>query len=127
VTKVTTNNGTTNNSADNSTPNSNQSPTWIVTQQAINVLTIQEKVSMNTMCTPRILVKYAVNQVTPNFEHYAYPMVHPVTRETISSYKKLMHDPSTADFWKTAFGTDFGGMAQGTAKLVRRAQMECLS
>jgi hypothetical protein len=28
---------------------------WIVTQHAINLLTIQEKVLMNTMCTPRIL------------------------------------------------------------------------
>ena len=31
-----------------------------------------------------------------NLEHYANPMVHPVTGKTISSYKKLMHDPATA-------------------------------
>jgi hypothetical protein len=61
----------------------------IVTQQAINVLTIQEKVLMNTMCTPHVLVKYAVKQLVPNFEHYANPMVHPVTGETISSYNKI--------------------------------------
>ena len=68
-----------------------------MTQQAINVLTIQEKVSMNTMCTPRVLMKYAVKQLVPNFEHYANPIIHPVTGETISSYKKLMHDPAMAD------------------------------
>jgi hypothetical protein len=44
-------------------------------------------------------------------------MVHPVTRETISSYKKLMHDPATAEIWQTAFGKDFGGMAQGDIKM----------
>ncbi len=43
-------------------------------------------------------------------------MVHPVTGETISSYKKLMHDPATAETWQTAFGKDFGGMTQGDDK-----------
>ncbi len=51
-----------------------------------------------------------------HFEHYANPMVHPVTGETISSYKKLMNDPATAEVWQTAFGKDFGGMAQGDNK-----------
>ena len=43
-------------------------------------------------------------------------MVHPVTGRTISSYKKLMHDPATAEVWQTAFGKDFGSMAQGCNK-----------
>ena len=43
-------------------------------------------------------------------------MVHPVTGETISSYKKLMNDPTMAEVWQTAFGKDFGGMAQGDNK-----------
>ncbi len=43
-------------------------------------------------------------------------MVHPVAGETISSYKKLMHDPATAETWQTAFGKDFRGMTQGDDK-----------
>ena len=43
-------------------------------------------------------------------------MVHPITVKTISSYKKLMKDPATAEIWKTAFGKEFGGMAQGDNK-----------
>ena len=43
-------------------------------------------------------------------------MVHPITGETISSYKKLMKDPATAEVWQTAFGKEFGGMAQGDNK-----------
>jgi hypothetical protein len=31
-----------------------------------------------------------------DIEHYANPMVHPITGRTISSYKKLMHNPATA-------------------------------
>jgi hypothetical protein len=57
-------------------------------------------------------MKYTVKQLVPNFEHYTNPMVHPITGETISSNKKLMHDPAMADIWQTAFGKDFGGMAQ---------------
>ena len=37
----------------------------------------------------------------------------PITGETISSYKKLMNNPARAEVWQTAFGKDFGGMAQG--------------
>ena len=51
-----------------------------------------------------------------DFEHLAMPMVHPVTGETISSYKKLKNDPATAETWMTAFGKEFDGMAQGNNK-----------
>ncbi len=55
-----------------------------------------------------------------HFEHYANPMVHPITGETISSYIKLMNDLATAKVWQTAFGKDFGGMAQGDNKMVQK-------
>jgi hypothetical protein len=43
-------------------------------------------------------------------------MVHPTTGKSISSYKHLMHNPARSEMWKTAFGKDFGGMAQGNNK-----------
>ena len=48
--------------------------------------------------------------------HYANPMVHPVTGNIVSSYKKAMNEPSIGDLWKTAFGKEFGGLAQGDIK-----------
>jgi hypothetical protein len=87
-----------------------------VSQQAINVLTIREKSTYQLIFTPLALIKHAIVPVVHNFEHYANPMVHPVTGETILSYKKLMNDPATAEVWQTAFGKDFGGMAQGNNK-----------
>ena len=48
--------------------------------------------------------------------HYANPMVHPVTGDIVSSYKKAMNDTSNGDLWKTAFGKEFGGLAQGDNK-----------
>ncbi len=49
-------------------------------------------------------------------EHFACPMVHPITGITISSYKKLLNDPATAKVWQNAFGKEFGGVAQGDNK-----------
>ncbi len=86
----------------------------IVTRQAMNVLTLCEEALLSTIHTPLSLMQHA--KLPINFEHYANPMVHPVTGRTISSYKKLMHDPATAEVWQTAFGKDFGGMAQGCNK-----------
>jgi hypothetical protein len=43
-------------------------------------------------------------------------MVHPTTGKMITNYKQLMHDPQIADVWQTAFGKDFGGMAQSDDK-----------
>ncbi len=89
----------------------------LVTQQAINVLTIQEDVSLDTMYTPQALMNKRAQMLPTMFEHFASPMVHPITGETISSYKKLMNNPATAEIWQTAFWKDFGGMAQGDNKM----------
>jgi hypothetical protein len=92
----------------------------IVTQQAMNVLTIKKKAIFNAMFMPHDLMQHAVTPFTHHFEHYANPMVHPVTGEMISSCKKLMNDPATAEIWQTALGKDFGGMAQGNNKACQK-------
>jgi hypothetical protein len=80
----------------------------------INVLTLVEQASMSMTHTPHALMKYAKMPI--NFEHYANLMVNPVTGTTISSYKKLLHNPATAKVWQMAFGRDFGRIAQGDNK-----------
>jgi hypothetical protein len=91
---------------------------WRSTQtnrtHAINFLTLQEQAAFSKLHTLRALTKYA--KFPTNFDHYANPIVHPVTGKTVSSYKKLMHEPATAKVWQTAFGRDFGSMAQGDNK-----------
>jgi hypothetical protein len=47
------------------------------------------------------------------------------TGETITSYKKAMKDPATAEIWQTAFGKEFGGMAQGNDKTKQKEQTPC--
>ncbi len=59
----------------------------LVTQQAINVLTICETATAVTIFTPRNLLPHAKPSHSPHFKHYTSPMVHPGTGKTISSYK----------------------------------------
>ena len=80
----------------------------IVTRHAINLLTHQEQAAFNAITIPTKILKHT--KIPVKFKHYA---VHPVTGEQILSYKKLMNDPATSEVWQTAFGMDFGGMAQG--------------
>ncbi len=80
------------------------------------MLTIQEEVSANNKFTPTCLMKHMKKSIPMMFEHFTSPMVHPIMGKTISSYKKLMNDPATAGVWQTAFGKEFGGMAQGYKK-----------
>jgi hypothetical protein len=68
------------------------------------------------------LLPSVVEDSPAHVEHFTLPMVHPVTGETISSYKKIMNDPATSEIRQTAFGKDFGYMAQGDHKT---SQKQC--
>jgi hypothetical protein len=86
-----------------------------ISQEAINSLT--ECVWANS---PDVFTLAKLKpKSTPScldLQQIAMSMVHPTTGKTISSYKHLMHDPDTLEVWQTAFGKDFGGMAQGDNK-----------
>jgi hypothetical protein len=88
----------------------------LISQHALNAMTMQEALTPPMVFTPKKFVSLAYEDNVPNYEHFASPMIHPTAGETISSYKRLMNDPETAKVWQTAFGKDFGGMAQGDDK-----------
>ena len=88
----------------------------LISQQALNALTMKEALYAPKNFAQRKYVHHNFVENVPNYAHFAPPMVHPTTGETITSYKWLMHDPATAEVWQTAFGKDFGGMAQGDDK-----------
>jgi hypothetical protein len=79
----------------------------IISQEAINFLTNYVWVISLDIYMPTKLMPTSAPTCL-NHEQVAMPMVHPITGETISSYKWLMRDPTTAETWKTAFGKDFG-------------------
>ncbi len=69
-----------------------------------------ERDSYNRAFTLIALLPSVIQHYPAHFEHFACPMVHPITGKTISSYKRFMHDPVT-ETWQTTFGRDFDGMA----------------
>jgi hypothetical protein len=75
-------------------------------------MTMQEALTPLADFMPQKMVPTEYEDNVPNYAHFVSPMVHPTMGEMISSYKRLMNDPETAEVWQTAFGKDFGGMAQ---------------
>ncbi len=88
-----------------------------MSQQALNSLMCQQNESLNLAFIPTALLPSVVEDSPSHVEHFALPMVHPVTSETISSYKELMNNTATSEKWQTAFGKDLRGMVQGNHKM----------
>jgi hypothetical protein len=51
-----------------------------------------------------------------DLEHLCAPVIHPDTGELITKYQKLQRDPVLKETWTTAFGKEFGSLAQGDNK-----------
>jgi hypothetical protein len=67
----------------------------VISQEAINFLTECIWAKSPNIFTPNKLMP-AATPTCLDFEQVTMPVVHPVTGETISSYKQLMKDPTTA-------------------------------
>ncbi len=90
----------------------------IISQEAINHLLMEDLHNGTTIFTPfKLMPPWAA---AINFEHFAMPMIHPATGETITSYRKLMNNQATWVTWITVFGKDFGSMCQGDNKTGRK-------
>ena len=51
-----------------------------------------------------------------NTAPYCAAVIHPISRETITKYKKLAADPATQVVWTTEFGKEWGNLTQGDNK-----------
>ncbi len=67
----------------------------IISQEAINNLILDDLINDTTIFTPMKLCPPPSPPV--NYEHHAMPMIHRMTGELISSYKRLMNNPDTAE------------------------------
>ena len=88
----------------------------LISQHALNALTMKEALYTPKKFAQRKYAHHNFVKNVPNYPHFASPMVHPTMGETISSFKRLTHNPATMEVWQTVFGKDFGGMAQGNDK-----------
>jgi hypothetical protein len=90
--------------------------THIISQTTLNAMSMKEALHAPQAFTHHAFTTPAFIDHVLNYAHYASPMIHPVTGKTISSYKRLIHDPEMAEIWQIDFGKDFGGMVQGNDK-----------
>jgi len=93
----------------------------IISQEAINNISHQVFYGTdNGVWTPREFLTSSVNSLNNNLdvdtEHMCAAVVHPETGETITNYKILAKDRATWKIWQTAFGKEFGNLAQGDLK-----------
>ena len=86
------------------TPNSNRIPRYspnIISQEALNLVTVGTSAAKPEVWAPREFVTSSPNtgfdNSNVNIEHLCAPMVHPVTGEMITSYRKLKDDPVTKE------------------------------
>ena len=56
---------------------------------------------------------------TIDIEEYCCGVVHPITKETITQYKKLQHDPHLKDLWVPAMSKELHRLAQGKAGITK--------
>ncbi len=99
----------------------------LVSQTALATFVTTKALFKSQEFTPRTLTPPPCTTSVPNYAHFASLMVHPVTGKTISSYKRLMNNLATAKIWQTAFGKDFGGMAQGMRRRAKKGRTQCSS
>jgi len=99
----------------------------LISQHALNALTMKEALYAPTIFAQQDYAHHKFFENVPSYTHFASPMVHPTTGETISSYKRLMHDPAMAEVWQTAFGKDFGVWRKAMTKQVRKGLTPFLS
>ena len=48
-----------------------------------------------------------------DFKEHCFGVVHPITKETITQYKKLQHDPNLKDLWVPAMSKEIHRLAHG--------------
>eukprot|EP00804_Cyclotella_cryptica_P023697 CCRYP_019320-RA/>CCRYP_019320-RA protein AED:0.37 eAED:0.35 QI:0/0/0/1/1/1/6/0/1607 len=92
----------------------------ITFQRAVNLLTHNVyKDPQHTWVPNSFISSSPLEDTSPydvDVEHFCAGVQHPVTKETITNYKTLIKLPGMHDIWTTAFGKEFGNLAQGDLK-----------
>eukprot|EP00804_Cyclotella_cryptica_P025030 CCRYP_015953-RB/>CCRYP_015953-RB protein AED:0.31 eAED:0.30 QI:0/0/0/1/0/0.33/3/0/681 len=93
----------------------------IIACQALNHLTQQIYTDPNQLWVPNTFLSSSPPNTSEScynvdIEHFCNGVQHPFTGETITKYKKLINIPQMREIWTTAFGKEFGNLAQGDNK-----------
>eukprot|EP00978_Attheya_sp_CCMP212_P012262 scaffold30472_cov37-Attheya_sp.AAC.1 len=103
-------------------PKGSRTKTNVITQEAFQAIALATiGASSNNFpfshCNQRSTTKPDIEyHHSPGLEHFCAPVIHPTSGDIITSYKKLARDPELKEVWQTAFGKEWGGLAQGDNK-----------
>ena len=97
------------------TPASPSRSPRIIIQEVLNVFAYGAMNSPPIFLTARAAIP-PLSYEPIYLEHFCTPVIHPITGKIVSKYKELANDPETSEVWRTAFGNEFGGLAQGDNK-----------
>jgi hypothetical protein len=77
---------------------------------------------------PQLLFKYHKQYTGPliDIKEFCYSVVHPVTKETITHYNKLIKDPLLEDLWIEAMSKKLHRLAQGCPGVSNGTNTICL-
>jgi hypothetical protein len=76
---------------------------------------------------PQLLSKYHKQYTGPliDIKEYCYGVVHPVTKENITRYRKLIKDPLLKDLWIKAMSKELHRLAQGCPGVTKGTNTMC--
>jgi hypothetical protein len=76
---------------------------------------------------PQSLSKYHKQYTGPliDIEEYCYGVIHPVTKETITHYRKLIKNPLLKDLWIKAMSKELHHLAQGCPSVTKGTNAIC--
>jgi hypothetical protein len=97
----------------------------IVSQKALRMFTYMAHNTTAPAFTPTKLQQARPLAQNIHFKHFANPMIHPVTRKTISSYKKLFTILQQRTFGRQRLVRILAVWHRGTIKQVKRGQTPC--
>eukprot|EP00804_Cyclotella_cryptica_P017050 CCRYP_003285-RA/>CCRYP_003285-RA protein AED:0.19 eAED:0.21 QI:0/0/0/1/1/1/2/0/900 len=104
-------------------PSSERFPTHsptIIAFQAVDHVTNKVYNDNNVVWHPLAFLALSpsnlASRADADIDHMCAGVVHPTTGKTITSYKKLITCPLLREVWTTAFGKEFGNLAQGDRK-----------
>jgi hypothetical protein len=104
----------------------NRTPCYISRQALYHIIGLGFTIApANTI--PQLLSKYHKQYTGPliDIKEYCYSVVHPVTKETITHYRKLIKDPLLKDLWIKAMSKELHRLAQGCPGVTKGTNTIC--
>ncbi len=108
-------------------PGGVQASARLVSQQALHAMTMNKALHAPDIFTPRLITNKLYKSLVPTYAHFALPMVHLTTGETITSYKHFIHDMQWRRCGRLCLARTLAVWHRAMTRRAKKAQIQCLS